>query len=261
MLPGRTVRLSTHGDLHRGEFGLTWRQPPLLEQQRCSDINGPHGGVADPERLAAEEAALAQRAHDFDVAGVAQRLLGHVGHSHRLQQGAQTVGVECFERADRVDLHQFWLGEGRPGHDAAGFHQAGGAGVLLQHVHWGEGRLVLPGPGAPGGQPADQTVKPLHGHSAGVVAQNEVAQPRRNAAIHHRGDAAGPSQRIQLEGVFIKERDIDDVHPGCDDGAQCCVAHETGHCADHQVSAATGRGHRPRICQISNGRRDRIAGG
>ena len=50
-----------------------------------------------------------------------------------------------------------------------------------------------------------------------MVAEEDVAQARRNAAVHDGGDAVLLRQRIQLKRVFAEERDIHDVLAGLDD--------------------------------------------
>lgn len=216
----------------------------------------------DLDRLLAEEAGLAQHGDLLDVAGVAQRLLLHVGDVQGARQRAQAVAVEGHQRADTRQVQVFGVGEGRPHHQLAVLHVARRPDVLLDHVAGREDRLVFPGPHAQFGQAADMDQGRVGGVELAVdVADQQVAHARRHAAVDDGRDSLVFCAFVEHERVLGKEGDVDRVAAGLDHGAQGLVAQEAGDGVQGQVVAGDELANPVGVRQVRLDEADRLVFG
>ncbi len=82
------------------------------------------------------------------------------------------------------------------------------------------------------------------------MSESEVAEARRDTAVHDRGDPTFDGELVEVEGIFLEKRDIDDIDPAFDDGFQVRGAHGTGDCAHSYVVAGHHIGDNRRIGKI-----------
>ncbi len=169
--------------------------------------------------------------------GIAEGLFFHIRHIGKgAEDAAQTVGVKCFQWAHPIELHQLRLRERRTGDHFAVFHVAGRTGIFLDDVDRGKPRLVLEGPFTDHRQAAHEAFKsryliPL---SRGI-AQDDIAAPRRDAAVDDGGETLGFRQCIEQEAILVEETDIHESLSGLQYRCRSREAHEARHRTHHDV--------------------------
>jgi hypothetical protein len=87
---------------------LTIFQLPLVEKQnRCERQRSVRHSI-HLNRRRTEKATVSENSHQVCMAGIAQGLFLQVGDIHSFTQGADSVGIECFQRADptKVDKNK-----------------------------------------------------------------------------------------------------------------------------------------------------------
>ena len=205
-----TVEFALDRDPHRGEVLLALLVGPLRKEQFRQQIARPHRrAVADRHRIETEEPGLAQHPHQFDVAGIPQRALAHVGNRHALHEAAKPIGVEGLERADAGELDELGLRERLLDDDRPALDEPRRAHVLLDHVVRREARLVLVGPRAAPRQAADHDVDAVGAIEATHARRREhVAQARRDAAVDDRGHALPFRKLVELLRIVVHEGDV-----------------------------------------------------
>ncbi len=223
-------------DAHHGQVLVALRHLPGRDQELGGEVDGPHRGFPDRNRLLAEETGVAQHRHLLAVARVAQGLLHHLRDLGGLEQRAQPVGEKGLESADAGNIERLDLRQRRPHHHLAAHDQPRRPRVLGDDVDRREPGLVLERPVARHRQAADVTaegVDPIPGGER--TAEDEVRAAGRHAAVHHRGDAALPGDRVERPRVLLEEGDVDDVDARLDDPPQGGKAHRPGHRADREI--------------------------
>jgi hypothetical protein len=69
-----------------------------------------------------------------------------------------------------------------------------------------------------------------------VIAQQNIAHPRGDAAVNDSSDVLLLGERVELERVLSEERDVYDVLPTLDDGFEGLKPQKSRHGSDHKIA-------------------------
>ncbi len=213
----------------------------LHAEEGLGDVQGADGAGGGLDLVRGEEAGFAQDPHAHRVSRVTHGLLHHVRRPGRPEQGAETVGVEGLQGPQAGKVHELDVGEGRTGDLDTVSPLARRPDVLLDDVGGGEGRLVLPGPGALHRKPAHQAMKRRGLVQVGLhAAQDQVAEAGSDAAVEETRHAGLLGELLQPEGVFGEEGDVHDGLAFLEHPLDGPVSHEARDGPHHEVGVPYG---------------------
>src|SRR5271165_606934 len=135
---------------------------------------------------------------------------------------------------------------------SAVFYIASRARIFFPDIRGRECRQITMGFCAAEMKTADHELEIQYQHLRGKKTSQNVRVAGSKSAIHGGGDIATPGKLIEVERIFGKKGDVDDILPVLDNGSERVEAHISGYGGDHQIRIADDIAHGFGTAEISD---------